>query len=202
MRKSIAVFVVALCAGTAGAKHADQKKTTFGTETRTGFGYVQYHNTCVTFEVWFVSGNFFDGLRQSKTANGVEFSDRNKVIYRTFPDELTVDVEAIPLRCPLQPTEVTPPDYAAGLMSGALFKVAWKQRDEFRPVVLSATQELHHNLSWRWKYVLTVPSKDVPLSDSLVIDVSLRNGLCRTHLTANLNTGLRSPAPSTCDVKE
>ena len=183
------MFVIVLIAGSAGAKHADQKKTAFGTAIRTGSGFIQYHNTCVTFEVWFVSGSFFDGLRRSKTANGGEFSNRkNKFIYHSFPKELIVDVEAIPLKCPVQPTEVTPPDYAAGLMSGALFKVAWKQGDELLPVLLGATQEIHHNLSWRWNYLLTVPSEGVPLNDSLEIDVSLRHGISEAHLAAGLNS--------------
>jgi hypothetical protein len=94
---------------------------------------------------------------------------------------------------------MTPPDYASGLMEQPSFELAWKAGQDKRPVALLSTQEHHNPLSFRWSYALTVRSASVPLTDSLVIDVSLRNGICRTHLTANLNSGLRSAGPGTCD---
>ncbi len=42
--------------------------------------------------------------------------------------------------------------------------------------------------------------EDVPLTDSLVIDVSLRHGICRSRLTANLDVARRNdPISGTCD---
>ncbi len=169
--------------------HVELKQTEFGTGVKTGFGLVQYHDTCVTFQVFFISGNFFDGLRQYKTPTGTEFRKKNEsATYRNFPAQLVVDVEALPYKCNTKATEIIPPDYAAGLMAGASFEVVWKRGDKTRPVVLLATQERHHSHSLGWSYFLTVPSNGVPLTDSLVIDVSLRHGISQTHLTADLKS--------------
>jgi hypothetical protein len=176
------------------------KKTPFGTGAEVGFGLVKYHNTCVWFRVFFISGDFFKGLQTHKTHNAIEFrKKKEKTMYANFPDQLLVDVEAHPLKCT---AEMTPPDYAAGLMEGPSFELAWKRGDETRQVALFATQEHHHPLGFGWSYVFTVPSATVPLTDSLLIDVSVRHGLCRTHLTANLDSRLRLLVPVSCDLNE
>ena len=111
---------------------------------RDWFWFCPVSHTCVTFRVFFISGNFFNGLRQYKTPNGTEFRKKKEsTTYRNFPDQLTVDVEAIPQYCT---PEMPPLDYAAGLMAGASFEVAWKRGDETRPVVLLSTQERHQSL--------------------------------------------------------
>ena len=173
----------------AQARHAELKQTEFGTGVKTGFGLVQYHDTCVTFQVFFISGNFFNGLREYETPEGTEFRNE-KTTYRNFPDQLVVDVEGFAVKCTPRAGEITPPDYAAGLMEGASFEVSWKRGDEIRPVVLLSTQERHQSPGIRWYYFLTIPSNNVPLTDSLVIDVSLRHGMSHTKLTANLKSRL------------
>jgi hypothetical protein len=195
-------LIGAICLLSSAARAGDTqfKKTPFGTGAEVGFGLVRYHNTCVWFRVFFISGDFFKELQPLRTHNGIEFRKRKKkMMYANFPDQLLVDVEAHPLKCA---AEMTPPDYAAGLMEGPSFELAWKRGDETRPVALLATQEHHHPLGFGWSYVLTLPSATVPLTDSLLIDVSLRHGLCRTHLTANLDSRLRPLVPTTCDLKE
>jgi len=174
----------------ANAGHAI-KQTEFGAGVKTGFGLVQYHDTCVMFQVFFISGDFFNGLRQHKTPDGTEFRKKKEnTTYRSFPGQLVVDVEASPYKCKANATEIIPPDYAAGLMAGASFAVAWKRGDETRPVILLATVERHHSLSLGWSYFLTIPSDDVPLTDSLIIDVSLRHGISETRLIGDLKSRL------------
>jgi hypothetical protein len=75
-------------------------------------------------------------------------------------------------------------------MAGASFEVAWTSGDETRSVVLLATEERHQSRSLIWSYFLTVPANDVPLTDSLVIDISLRHGISQTRLTADLKSRL------------
>ena len=162
-----------------------EKQTEFGTGVKAGFGLVQYQQTCVHFQVFFISGDFFDGLQVDKKSKAVEFRKKN-VTYRNFPDQLVVDVEGFAWRCGGRADQITPPDYAAGLMEGASFEVSWKRGDETRPATLLSTQERHPGPTSRWNYFLTVPSKDVPLTDNLVIDVSLRRGIANTQLTTNL----------------
>jgi hypothetical protein len=77
--------------------HVELKQTEFGTAIKTGFGLVQYHDTCVTFRVFFISGTFFKGLRRYKTLTGTVFKKQNdNTTYRNFPGQLVVEVEALP----------------------------------------------------------------------------------------------------------
>ena len=95
---------------------------------------------------------------------------------------------------------MSPPEYTVGLMAKPSFELAWKRGDEKRPVALGATQEYHYPAGMRWSYVLNVPSAAVPLTESLEIDMSLRSGACRLHMTANLDRGRVSRlVHSTCD---
>jgi hypothetical protein len=69
-----------------------------------------------------------------------------------------------------------------------------------RPVTPVSTQEYRHPLGVRWWYVLSVPSAGVPLTDTLVIDVSFAKWhLSNPFLTANLDRRLRRLGPSHCE---
>ena len=202
VRFSVRTLIGAVCllSTAASAGEPQLKKTPWGTGAEVGFGFVKYHKTCVWFRVIFISSNFFEDLRDHKTPNGIEFrKKKTKTTYTSFPDQLVVDVEAVPRKCATETTEMTPPDYAAGLMESPSFEVAWKAGEETRRVELLAREEHHHPLGLGWSYLLTVPSSSIPLTDSLAIDVSLRHGICQTHLTANLDSRQRRTIPSTCD---
>jgi len=198
LRFSVHFLIGAVCLlSTAAAAGEPQiKKTPFGIGAEVGSGLIEYHKTCVLFRVLFISGDFFKDLQEHKTPNGIEFR-KKKATYASFPDPLIVDVEAIPWKC--STAEATPPDYASGLMEAPSFEVAWKRGDETRRIELLATEEHHHPLRFGWSYLLTVPSASVPLTDSLVIDVSLRHGICQTNLTVNLDPREHRMIPSTCD---
>jgi len=184
------------------------KRTPFGIGTEAGHGALKYHDTCVSFSAILISGDYFKDLYINKTPTTVEFRRKNeKQSYVNFPESLLVDVWASPNDCKGLPPDYakTLPDYdsripdgAVGLMSGASFQVAWKRGDETRLLGLLATQQHYDNLRGIWSYLLTVPSKNVPLTDSLIIDISLQNGVCQTQLTANLDDRLRPLIPSTC----
>ena len=113
-----------------------------------------------------------------------------------------MDLEAVPWECnTAATTSLTPPDYVSGLLEAPSFDVVWKRGDESRQVQLLASEEHHHPTGLGWSYLLNVPSVDVPLTDSLVIDISMRRGACRTRLTASLDDRQRPSTPSTCDWK-
>jgi len=200
VRYPVRFLIVAVCllstAATAGEPQI--KKTPFGIGAEVGSGLIKYHETCVFFRVLFISGDFFGDLQEHKTPNGIEFrKKKNKATYTSFPEPLIVDLEASPWKCGR--TEMTPPDYASGLMEAPSFDVAWKRGDETRRVELLATEEHHHPLRLGWSYLLTVPSASVPLTDSLVINVSLRRGICQLQLTANLDPTEHRMIANTCD---
>jgi hypothetical protein len=192
------IGAVCLLSTAAMAGEPQTKKTPFGTGTEVGSGLIKYHRTCVFFRVLFISSDFFKDWQGHKTLSGIEFrKKKNKATYASFPDSLIVDVEATPWKCGT--TEMTPPEYVSGLMEAPSFEVSWKNGDETRRVELLATEEHHHALGLGWSYLLTVPSASVPLTDSLVINVSLRHGTCQTLLTANLDAQERRMIPNTCD---
>ena len=143
-----AIGAVCLLPAAATTGEPQIEKTPFGMGADVGSGLVKYHKTCVLFRVLFISGDFFKGLEEHKTPNGMEFrKKKSKATYASFPDSLIVDLEAIPWKC--SAAEMTPPDYASGLMEGPSFEVAWKRGDEARRVELLATEEHHHPIGLR-----------------------------------------------------
>src|SRR5437764_328666 len=130
-RKAAGRFLVAaICVLSVTARAGDTqfKETPLGTGARVGFGSVKYHNTCIWFRVLFISGEFFKDFQEHKTANGIEFrGKKRKTIYVNFPDELLVELEGFPRKCT---PEITPPDYASGLMENPSFQVAWKKGED------------------------------------------------------------------------
>ncbi len=169
---------------TLAKKQTVMKQTDFGTGVKTAVSLIEYHDTCVWVQVFFIADQFFKGIHETETSSGPEFS-KDKTLIRTFPDHLVVDVEATVSRCTPHPNEIIPPDYASGLMTGASFEAGWKEGAQTRPAPLLFMEE-RHRPGLRWDYFFQLPSRGVPLSDSLAIDVSLRHGISRTQLEASL----------------
>jgi len=161
------------------------KETEFGTGIKTASAIVQYHGTCVWVQIFFISGQFFKGLRVSETPIGPQFS-KNKTLMESFPDRLIVDFEATVQKCNPRINEIIPPNYATDLMTGATFEVSWKGREETRAVRPLSSEE-RHRPGLRWDYFLEFSSKEVPLTDDLVIETCLRSCLKRASVTAGLD---------------
>src|SRR5205807_10170915 len=178
--------LISLAAHAAGAKakRGEQKQTEFGTGIKTGSTLIQYHDTCIWVQVFFISDQFFKELQVKELATGPEFS-RNATPVHNFPDPLIADVEATVFRCTPKPDEIVPPDYAHGLMTEASFEASWKTGKETHSVPLLVTKE-RHRPGPRWDYFVGVPAKSVALTDDLLLNVSLRQGVGRASLSAGL----------------
>ena len=161
-----------------------RKNTEFGTGIWTGANILKYHETCISFHVFFVSGDFFAELDQTRSPAGTEFRKKG-VLYSAFPPQLIVDVEADIFRCSGNLSEIVSPDYGTSLMTDASFEIAWKKGEEKKVVdILSITKR--HTRGLRWDYYIKIPSENVPLTNSLAIDVSLRDGVSSITITAGL----------------
>jgi hypothetical protein len=162
-----------------------QKKTEFGTGVEVGFGIAKYHHTCVIFRIFFISNEFFNGLKEIKTGGGASFQ-KHGTQYDKFPDHLIVDVEASVDLC--ASNYGTPFDYGAGLIEGASFEVNWQglRETQTRSASLMSTKMLHRPGRRKWDYFLEIEAKDVPLTDTLDVDVSLRKGMSQASLMAGL----------------
>ena len=186
-----------------------RKKTSFGAAIDAGSAFVKYREACISFRVRFIAGDFFNKVSRHKTAGGLEFRGKKKTIYTNFPDQLVVDLDALVGKCLGKPAEVllpnwteyatSAPAYAFALMEKPSIALAWKRGNATRPVALGAKSESHDPLRLRWFYVYSVNSAAVPLTDSMEIDVSLQNGVCRIHMTANLDPSVSKMVRGSCD---
>lgn len=160
----------------------ETKRTEFGTGVEAGFSLAQYHDTCIMFRVFFLSGEFFAGLHRNKPPDESTFK-KGSQIFRTFPDRLFVNVEATAYSCSGQPL---PMGIGGGLLSDPVFETAWKTGDELGSAKVVPDQVRHKNYSLRWDYFLEIPAKDVPLTEELVVDVIMREGTSRCRISARL----------------
>jgi hypothetical protein len=71
----LAVFV---SISASGAHKKKEKRTSYGTGVETGFYPVKYHDTCLIFRPFFVSGDFFSGLNQIDTPTGKQFEKKKQ----------------------------------------------------------------------------------------------------------------------------
>jgi hypothetical protein len=149
------------------------------------YGLAHYHETCIEFRVFFVSGEFFSGLHKVNTPGAVEFR-KGVETYRTFPDHFVVDLQATPFKCSGAFQTLPPPDFASGLLKDLSFDVNWKTGSDTRPAAALPTQIHHQVATVRWDYLIEIPAKDVPLTDQLVIDVSARNNISLCRVTSSL----------------
>lgn len=192
MQRNIAVLVACLLVIAIGAgvpqtraQKPPEKQTEFGTGVQVGFGITRYHDTCIMFRVFFISGEFFSKLRRIETRDGPKFA-KGSEMYRNFPDELVVDVQSDAYPCggarPLPPAL----DLGAGLLSSPTFELNWSAGSETQPVKVLSEQVQHHTPRARWNYFLKFETKDIPLTEELLIDVSMRNLQSKIRLSSKL----------------
>lgn len=167
-------------------KTKTEKRTTYGTGVETGFKFVRYHDNCLLLRAFFVSGDFFLGLKQVDTPTGKQFA-RGKQIYHNFPDSIVVDVQADAIPCDISTQRLPPPDIAAGLLSMLSFTVGWRTNNaDSQSSVVVPTRIEHLNHGIRWNYFLEIPAKDIPLTTELVIRLTAREHIELGTLSANL----------------
>jgi hypothetical protein len=187
---SLITIVVLLCCSLAAFGKTDnrlRKKTDLGVGVEVTSGLHQFHSTCMLFQVFFISGDFFNGLQERRTPNGLEFM-KGHTTYQSFPDLLVVDVQITIFKCPpSNPDQTYPFGYGEGLLAEPAFELKWKgPSGDLRPVTLLSAREQHLIIGVRWDYFLALSSKDVPLTDVLVGDISLRKGTTHIQFSAGL----------------
>jgi len=163
-----------------------EKRTTYGTGIQTGFKIVAYHDNCIILQTFFISDDFFHGLKQVDTLTGKQFA-KGKQIYRTFPDSIIVDVQADAIPCDISAQRLPPPDIASGLLGTLSFAANWgNNTPNLQPSVLVPVKVEHLNHGIRWDYFLEIPAKDIPLTTVLVIRLTAREHIELGTFSANL----------------
>jgi hypothetical protein len=120
------------------------------------------------------------------TPAGKQF-EKKKQIYRTFPESIIVDVEAIAFPCDISPQHLPTADIAVGLLGTLSFGADWKTNNP--DAQLSAVVPIkveHLNRGIRWNYFLEIPAKDIPLTDELAISVTARDHIQLAAFSAHL----------------
>jgi hypothetical protein len=168
------------------ARKKKEKRTTYGTGVETGFQFVRYHDTCILFRAFFISGDFFSGLSQVDTPAGRQF-EKKKQIYRAFPDSIIVDVQADAVPCDISLEHLPPPDIAVGLLGTLPFGANWKVNNaDLQLSAVVRTKVEHLNRGIQWNYFLEISAKDIPLTAELAKGVTAREHIQLAAFSAHL----------------
>jgi hypothetical protein len=143
---------------------------------------------------------FFDGLKRFDDDDGT-FYMRGEEVVRTFPEKLFVTFSIRDFPCtPDLKDAAAQPVLTPEMMSKLRFGLFWKSGVEMQlirnyqrtsetltPIVPYAT-DLAEELPKRfvWRFAMTVPSKNVPITDSLVFVLATPDG----HLAARVSARL------------
>jgi hypothetical protein len=150
------------------------KRTEFGVGREAGYGLEEFPDgSCILFRVFYISDSFFSNISRVDAPTGLKFKKAGKPV-EFFPEHLVLNVEANVYSCGEKPVQRPPLDFKSDLMKSLLFRLQWKREFDLRPVDVTSMQSrgpVVYLFSNRWEYFMEVSAKQVPLSDSLVIDI-------------------------------
>jgi hypothetical protein len=149
---------------------------------------------CIGFVGSMTSGDFFDGLEATGTDAGRRFYSGHREITE-FPEELTVEIKARVVDCSVSPPHPVIDEAARKLVSVINFKVEWKKGFQQQPVegfslkvfppVPGPMSEVAPDPDV-WTYSITVESKNIPMTDHLIVSINSGNGKLLTRLSGRL----------------
>jgi hypothetical protein len=142
---------------------------------------------------------FFDNLRRFDTPNGVVFRRGTQTV-DTFPDQVTLGFIVQDHPCSIDLHSVSTRGYLSrSQMSSLKLSLYWKHGVELRPVTHVQAKyfsidpikvhpvgnvELPEKLVWSFEF--SVPGKDVPLTDSLVLIFREQDGRIAARVAARM----------------
>lgn len=172
-----------------------QKKaqTKYGANVFMGLDFQRFEDACILFSAYMTAGQFFEGLEVTETASGRRFRKASQSA-SSYPERAVVRFRAVVWRCSAPPWEDPDPDLAKHIMISLRFEAQWKTGLELRPaeVLLMATSEGPHQIrdtlwadkSYEWIYDLSINSKDIPLTDHLILSAFSKDGKRLARLSA------------------
>jgi hypothetical protein len=148
-------------------------------------GQIRDGKTCINFNPVMTAGDFFDGLQRRETASGDEFL-KNSQIIRTFPDQITVQVQTAINICDADIYTAAP---VPSFFNDLRFKAQWKRGLVMRAVsqvtvqrVMFASEDGNNRLM----FLLKIRDHDVPLTDHLIISVMSPQGKLLSRMSGKL----------------
>jgi hypothetical protein len=180
-------LLTALVAGASGGK-----KTKYDQSVPIPRQSLERNGVCGALAGNMTAGDFFRDLERREAPGGIEFRKKSQVI-REFPPELSValtgTIGSCPTSVPNSASTSSLTDFINHLKVGA----EWTNRAGPRPVPnLLVVRHLPRDVWWpetdppRWGLEIKVPSKDVPLTDSLIISIQSEDGHRVMNFTVEL----------------
>lgn len=151
------------------------------------------------------AGDFFEGMERS-TVNGLDQYRKEGRRVEAYPTEILVVVLIVPLRrdqdVPQWSKLMPDPEFGRNFAASLKFDLRWKRGFEMRSAdrlslefrkgssveglsLVSGPNAMHLDAN-EWAWEMRVASKDVPLTDHLVITINARDGSRLTRLSAVL----------------
>jgi len=128
------------------------------------------------------AGDFFAHLERIETDGGVEFRRKSQVV-RDFPAQLSVVLAGTIGSCPRSVPNLAPISALTDFINQLKISAEWIRGPASRPVLnLSVVKHPPREVLWpetdppHWGLDITLPSKDVPLTDLLNLSIQSADG--------------------------
>lgn len=197
--RPLAVIVLVACHAVlshpalAGTVRGYTGGVTFGTDS--GFP----DGPCLSIRGVVSAPQFFKDLKRRETSRGIEFR-RGADVVQFFPKELSVRILIREFPCHVGLTQVSPLLMTTEKMSSLRFAAFWKQGMQMRPVENLTRPTFYRRREQptalvgvpvtiqrdTWVYEFTVSSRDVPLTDDLILEIFNQDGTRVVRVSARL----------------
>jgi hypothetical protein len=169
-----------------------------------GTGDAHVDDAQVGFRASLSAGGFFSDLEVKQTPAGLVFTENSRPV-KVFPEELNVEISTFILQ--FRGGTPESPERAKSILQTLRFDVKWKTGMETRPVA-SFQVGLHQpsDEEWEqsedikklgrmgltfprevsWLFEIVVKDRDVPLTDSLLVEISAPDGKKLARFSAKL----------------
>jgi hypothetical protein len=142
---------------------------------------------CGVFDAAASSDDFFAQLRRTDEPDGPTFRV-NGAIVKNFPDQILVNIKG-PVPCPGSSSIPVPARVSQQLQEALTFDVHWLNGAEKRPaekLTFSLVQSPFWVLGNRWFYQLQFSGREIPLTATLVVEASTKDGKHLADFTGHL----------------
>jgi hypothetical protein len=137
---------------------------------------------CGTLSGSVSAGKFFKGLQRIESDQGVEFRRKSQIV-RNFPDELDIGLEGPIGSCPLSLPNSATRDSLAEFVKGLSVEAEWIDGNARQSVGNLSVTKFPPITRWfaeyekpTWRLEIKVPSKDIAISDALVVSLVSDSG--------------------------
>jgi hypothetical protein len=142
---------------------------------------------CGVFDAAASSDDFFAQLRRTDEPDGPTFRVNGAVV-KNFPDQILVNIKG-PVPCPGSSSILLPARVSQQLQEALTFDVHWLNGAEKRPaekLTFILVQSPFWVLGNRWFYQLQFSGREIPLTATLVVEASTKDGKHLADFTGHL----------------